>query len=138
VLASADLWTFVILALVLKIPILGLLWVLWKAATLDDRARPAPGPPIERMMLCAYCGTRITVGYDAVRLNAEASDISVSTGQAAFDVESRLVHKELAQPGHFALEPRTCPGCGEQGVWVDIDPLEAVMAAAVDPARPKE
>ncbi len=137
-LASADLWAFVILALVLKIPVLGLLWVLWKAATLDDRARPASGPPTERMVLCAYCGTRITVGYDAVRLNTQASDISATTGQAAFDVEARLVQKELAQPGHFALEPRACPGCGEQAVWVAIDPLEAVVAAAVDSVRPEE
>ena len=45
--------------------------------------------PVARMALCGYCGTRITVGY-AAGVHQQATQIASRTGQATFDVETRL------------------------------------------------
>jgi hypothetical protein len=89
------------------------------------------------MALCGYCGTRITVGYDAAGVNRRAKEIAARTGQAAFDVETRLVREELAQPERHVVEPTRCPGCGEPAAWVTIEPLTAAAARAIDPVGPR-
>jgi hypothetical protein len=124
---SADLWTFVFLALILKIPLLGVLGAIWYAARQRDRSNAEPLPPTARMALCAYCGTRITMGYDAVAIHAEAARVAAGSGEALFDVETRLVRDALRGADHFVVEPDRCPGCGELAVWTPIEPL--------DPAR---
>jgi hypothetical protein len=121
---SADVWVVIFLALVLKLPLFGVLAAIWIGFRKFDGARPAVFPPASRMALCAYCGTRITVGYDAAAIHARAETIARGTRQAAFDVETRLVREAITQPGHYAEEPRLCPGCGEEAVWTPIEPID--------------
>jgi hypothetical protein len=121
--AGGDVWAIVFLALVLKLPLAGILAALWMAFRRADSAQAAPVPLESRMALCAYCGTRITVGYDAARLHAEADVLARRTGQAAFDVETRLVREAIQRPDHHAQEPRLCPGCGDEAVWTPIEPV---------------
>ena len=121
---SADVWVVIFLALVLKLPLVGILVALWLAFRRFDEDRPSTGTPALRMALCAYCGTRITLGYDAARLHTEAECIARRTGQAAFDVETRLVREALMEADHYAEEPRFCPGCGADAVWTEIEPIE--------------
>jgi len=93
------------LAVGLKLPLIGLFYVIWKAAKLGDQAHAERGSaPVSRMALCGYCGTRITIGYDAGRVHQRAAGIAARTGQAAFDVETRLVREELALPDRYPVE----------------------------------
>jgi hypothetical protein len=125
------------LAVALKLPLIGLFIAIWYAAKLGDEAQPPYAPPVARMALCGYCGTRITVGYDAAGVNRRAKEIASRTGQAAFDVETRLVREELAQPERHVVEPTRCPGCGEPAAWVTIEPLTPAAARAIDPVGPR-
>lgn len=122
-LAGGDVWAVVFLALILKLPLAGILVALWMAFRRADGAQPPPMPLEARILLCAYCGTRVTVGYDAGRLHAEAERVARRSGQAAFDVETRLVREAIAQPGHYSEAPRVCPGCGDEAVWAPIEPV---------------
>jgi hypothetical protein len=129
---SGDVWVVIFLALVLKLPLFGVLAALWIAFRKFDEDRPASAPPAARMSLCAYCGTRIALGYDAEGLHERATAIARTTGQAAFDVETRLVREAFAQPDHYPEEPRFCPGCGEETVWTPIEPID------LGSARPRQ
>jgi hypothetical protein len=135
--SRADFWMVMFLAVALKLPLIGLFIAIWYAAKLGDEAQPPYAPPVARMALCGYCGTRITVGYDAAGVNRRAKEIASRTGQAAFDVETRLVREELAQPERHVVEPTRCPGCGEPAAWVTIEPLTAAAARAIDPVGPR-
>jgi hypothetical protein len=121
---SGDVWALVFLALMLKIPLIGLAVALWFAIKRHDEIRPEVVPLRSQMALCGYCGTRITVGYDANLLHEQAHRIGTRTGEAVFDVESRLVRESLRQPNHYASEPRFCPGCGDEAVWTPIEPID--------------
>ena len=121
---SGDVWALIFLALVLKLPLLMLAWVLWRAFRAQERARPAVEPTVARMALCAYCGSRITAGYDAALVHGQAERIAGRTGEATFDVETRLIRATVMQPHHFATEPEQCPDCGEATVWVPIEPID--------------
>ena len=63
----------IFLAVVLKLPLAGFLWAIWKAARLADRAEPPPPVRITRLALCGYCGHRIAVGYDAGDMHRQAA-----------------------------------------------------------------
>ncbi len=121
---SGDVWALVFLALMLKIPLIGLAVALWFAFKRHDEIKPEVVPLRSQMALCGYCGTRITVGYDANLLHEQAHRIGTRTGEAVFDVESRLVRESLRQPNHYASEPRYCPGCGDEAVWTPIEPID--------------
>jgi hypothetical protein len=134
----ADFWVVMFLAVALKLPLIGLFTAIWYAAKLGDQAHAQAGhaSPVSRMSLCGYCGSRITVGYDAAGVHRRAVGIAARTGQAAFDVETQLVREELALPDHYAIEPTRCPGCGELTVWVPIEPLDEETGRTFDPVRP--
>jgi hypothetical protein len=121
---SGDVWALVFLALVLKVPLLILVWVLWRAFRAQEREHPGGPPAVARMALCAYCGSRITVGYDAALVHGQATRIAGRTGEATFDVETRLIRATVMQPRHYAIEPDHCPDCGEPTVWVPIEPID--------------
>jgi hypothetical protein len=121
---SGDVWALVFLALMLKIPLIGLGVALWFAIKRHDEIKPEVVPLRSQMALCGYCGSRITVGYDANLLHEQAHRIGTRTGEAVFDVESRLVRESLRQPNHYASEPRYCPGCGDEAVWTPIEPID--------------
>ncbi|HET7171165.1 MAG TPA: hypothetical protein VFI18_05990 [Gaiellales bacterium] len=121
---SGEVWVVIFLALVLKLPLFGVLAAIWIGFRKFDSDRPAAAPPAARMSLCAYCGTRIALGYDAGALHERATAIASRTGQAAFDIETRLVREAFAQPDHYPEEPRFCPGCGEEAVWTPIEPID--------------
>jgi hypothetical protein len=121
---NADLWALFFLAVVLKIPVVVLVWVLWKAFRAQDDAHKVSPPFISRMALCGYCGSRITVGYDANLLHEQAQRIAQRSGEAAFDVESRLIRAAVTQPHHHPAEPEHCPDCGERTVWLPIEPID--------------
>jgi hypothetical protein len=125
---SGDVWAFVFLGLLLKIPLVGIAVALWIAFKRHDEDRPEVAPFQSRMALCAYCGTRITVGYDADQLHEQAHRIGTRTGEAVFDVESRLVREALRQSNHYASEPRFCPGCGDVAAWTPIEPIDLSTA----------
>ena len=133
---SADFWMVMFLAVALKLPLIGLFAAIWYAAKLGDRAQAAHAAPESRMALCGYCGLRITLGYDASTVHQRAAGIAARTGQAAFDVETRLVREELAMPDRYVVEPSRCPGCGEAAAWVAIEPLPEGAARALEPVRP--
>ena len=58
----ADFWVVMFLAVGLKLPLIGLFYVIWKAAKLGDQAHAERGStPVSRMALCGYCGTRIRI-----------------------------------------------------------------------------
>jgi hypothetical protein len=134
----ADFWVVMFLAVALKLPLIGLFTAIWYASRLADKANSdPPGAPISRMSLCGFCGARITIGYDAVLVHQRAATIAARTGQAAFDVETRLVREELAMPDRYAIEPTRCPACGEQTVWAPIEPLDDDTARAFDSVRPE-
>jgi hypothetical protein len=128
-------WAVIMLGFLLKVPIAFLLWVLWKGFRLFDEAEPPPPVRTRTHMLCGYCGHRIAVGYDAELVHVEAVKVAQSTGQAAFDVETRLIRAEFGQPDSFPVEPTRCPGCGENSVWVAIPALDPVTSAALDDVR---
>jgi hypothetical protein len=133
----ADFWVVMFLAVALKLPLIGLFTAIWYAARLGDQAHAGRiGLPVSRMALCSFCGARITVGYDAAQVHQRATGIAARTGQAAFDVETRLVREELSLPDRYAVEPTRCPACGEHTVWVSIEPLDEDTARAFDPVRP--
>jgi hypothetical protein len=136
VLSHAEFWTVILLAVVLKLPLALVLWAIWYGAKLADRAEPPPPVHERRMALCGYCGHRIAVGYDAAEVHREATLISASTGEAPFDIETRLIRRELAEPDHFPVEPTRCPGCGESAAWVAIDALDDQTSAALASVRP--
>jgi hypothetical protein len=136
VLSHAEFWTVILLAVVLKLPLALVLWAIWYGAKLADRAETPPPVHEQRMALCGYCGHRIAVGYDAAEMHREATLIAASTGEAPFDVETRLIRRELAEPDHFPVEPTRCPGCGESAAWVAIDTLDDQTAAALASVRP--
>ena len=77
------------------------------------------------------------LGYDAAGVHQRAAQIAKRTGQATFDVETRLVREELAQPDRHVVAPTRCPGCGEPAAWVTIEPLTAAAARAIDPVGPR-
>ncbi len=134
--SHAEFWTVILLAVVLKLPLALVLWAIWAGARAASRAEAPPPVHERRMALCGYCGHRIGVGYDAARMHREATLISSSTGEAPFDIETRLIREELALPDRFPVEPSRCPGCGETAAWVAIDPLDEETAAALSPLRP--
>jgi len=136
VLSHAEFWTVILLAVVLKLPLALVLWAIWYGAKLADRAETPPPVHEQRMALCGYCGHRIAIGYDAAEMHREATLIAASTGEAPFDVETRLIRRELAEPDHFPVEPTRCPGCGESAAWVAIDTLDDETSAALASVRP--
>ena len=125
---SGDVWALVFLAIMLKLPLIGIAVALWMAFKRYDEVRPELTPLQSRMALCAYCGTRITVGYDADVLHEQAHRIGSRTGEAVFEVESRLVREALRQSNHYASEPRYCPGCGDEAAWTPIEPIDLSAA----------
>ena len=135
-LSHAEFWTVILLAVVLKLPLALVLWAIWYGAKLADRAETPPPVHEQRMALCGYCGHRIAIGYDAAEMHREATLIAASTGEAPFDVETRLIRRELAEPDHFPIEPTRCPGCGESAAWVAIDTLDDETSAALASVRP--
>src|SRR4051794_35488363 len=120
---SGDVWALVFLALMLKIPLIGLGVALWFAIKRHDEIKPEVVPLRSQMALCGYCGTRITVGYDANLLHEQAHRIGTRTGEAVFDVESRLRRAAPRPPHHHATPPRSCPRCGGEGGSAAIEPL---------------
>jgi hypothetical protein len=136
VLSHAEFWTVILLAVVLKLPLVLVLWAIWYGAKLADRADVPPPVHEQRMALCGYCGHRIAIGYDAAEVHREATLIAASTGEAPFDVETRLIRRELAEPDHFPVEPTRCPGCGESAAWAPIDVLDDDTSAALASVRP--
>jgi hypothetical protein len=130
---SGDVWVVIFLALVLKLPLLLLLWAIWKGFRLHDE-QPTADPLISRMALCGYCGARITVGYDAALLHGQAAQIAQRTGEAAFDVETRLIRAAVTQPRHYPAEPEFCPDCGERTTWAPIEAID-LSGYAVAPGR---
>ena len=134
--ADDELWTVIILMVVLKLPLAWVLWAIWYGARLADRVGDVPPEYHRRLALCGYCGHRIVVGYDAGDVHRQATLIATSTGEAPFDVETRLIREELSQPGSYPIEPGRCPGCGETGAWVPIEPLDELTSRALAPARP--
>jgi hypothetical protein len=121
---SPDFWTFVILGLLLKVPILAVLGAIWLAARAqDDRHRPRPVAHAS-MALCAYCGTHVTIGYDAAAVGETARRIATTTGEATFDVEARLVREHTSGPHRYPALPDSCPDCGERAAWAPIAPLD--------------
>ncbi len=135
--SHAEFWTVILLAVVLKLPLALVLWAIWAGARAANRADTGPAVHERRMALCGYCGHRIAVGYDAARMHRQATLISGSTGEAPFDIETRLIREELALPDRFPVEPSRCPGCGETAAWAPIDALDEVTAAAIRPLRPE-
>ena len=135
-LSHAEFWTVILLAVVLKLPLALVLWAIWYGAKLADRAETPPPVHEQRMALCGYCGHRIAIGYDAAEMHREATLIAASTGEAPFDVETRLIRRELAEPDHFPVEPTRCPGCGESAAWVAIGALDDETSAALASVRP--
>ena len=135
-LSHAEFWTVILLAVVLKLPLALVLWAIWYGAKLADRAETPPPVHEQRMALCGYCGHRIAIGYDAAEMHREATLIAASTGEAPFDVETRLIRRELAEPDHFPVEPTRCPGCGESAAWAPIDVLDDDTSAALASVRP--
>jgi DNA-directed RNA polymerase subunit RPC12/RpoP len=129
---SGDVWTVVFLAVVLKLPLLVLVFALWRAFRIRDREVAQADALVSRIALCAYCGSRITVGYDAVALHEQAVAIARGTGEATFDVESRLIQGTLREHHHYVVEPVRCPDCGEQAVWT---PIEAIDLGTAAPGR---
>jgi hypothetical protein len=125
---SGDVWALVFLAIMLKLPLIGIAVALWMAFKRYDEVRHELTPLQSRMALCAYCGTRITVGYDANVLHEQAHRIGSRTGEAVFEVESRLVREALRQSNHYASEPRYCPGCGDEAAWTPIEPIDLSAA----------
>jgi hypothetical protein len=125
---SGDVWAVIFLALVLKLPLIWVVMGLWLAFKRQEEVQVDPTPVQSRMALCGYCGTRITLGYDADVLHEQADRIGTRTGEAVFDVESRLVREALRQPYHYASEPRYCPGCGDEAVWTPIEPIDLSAA----------
>jgi hypothetical protein len=125
---SGDVWALVFLAIMLKLPLIGIAVALWMAFKRYDEVRPELTPLQSRMALCAYCGTRLTVGYDANVLHEQAHRIGSRTGEAVFEVESRLVREALRQSNHYASEPRYCPGCGDEAAWTPIEPIDLSAA----------
>jgi hypothetical protein len=125
---SGDVWAVIFLALVLKLPLIWVVMGLWLAFKRQEEVQADPTPVQSRMALCGYCGTRITLGYDADVLHEQAHRIGTRTGEAVFDVESRLVREALRQPNHYASEPRYCPGCGDAAVWTPIEPIDLSAA----------
>lgn len=121
---SADALTVVFLAVILKLPLLVLVLVLWRAFRQRDRDVKPADVLVSRILLCAYCGGRITVGYDAASLHEQASVVAKATGEAAFDVESRLIGEVLRQDHHHVVPPARCQDCGEPAVWLPIEPIE--------------
>jgi hypothetical protein len=121
---SGDVWAVIFLALILKVPLMFLLWALWKGFSLQDTGPPPSDPTISRIALCGYCGSRITVGYDAAILHGQAERIAGRTGEATFDVETRLIRAAVTQPRHFPMEPEHCPDCGERTTWAPIQPID--------------
>jgi hypothetical protein len=136
VLSHAEFWTVILLAVVLKLPLALVLWAIWYGAKLADRAETPPPVHEQRMALCGYCGHRIAIGYDAAEMHREATLIAASTGEAPFDVETRLIRRELAEPDHFPIEPTRCPGCGESAAWAAIGTLDDLTSAALASVRP--
>jgi len=136
VLSHAEFWTVILLAVVLKLPLALVPWAIWYGAKVADRAETPPPVHERRMALCGYCGHRIALGYDAAEMHREATLIAASTGEAPFDVETRLIRRELAEPDHFPVEPTRCPGCGESAAWVAIDTLDDETSAALASVRP--
>jgi len=136
VLSHAEFWTVILLAVVLKLPLALVLWAIWYGAKLADRAETPPPVHERRMALCGYCGHRIALGYDAAEMHREATLIAASTGEAPFEVETRLIRRELAEPDHFPVEPTRCPGCGESAAGVAIDTLDDETSAALASVRP--
>ena len=132
---TGDAWTVVFLAVILKLPLLVLVLVLWRAFRQRDRDVEPASVLVSRILLCAYCGGRITVGYDAAALHEQASAISKATGEAAFDVESRLIGELLRQDHHHVVPPARCQDCGEAAVWLPIEPIEIGAAAAANRLR---
>ena len=132
--ASGQFWVIFILGVVLKVPIFILGWVLWRAFRVRDQQNPPSDPVISRMALCAYCGSRITIGYDAELLHRQAVLVSESTGEGTFDIESRLIRAAVGQPRHYPDEPDFCPDCGEQTTWAPIEPID-LSGVAVTPGR---
>lgn len=129
---NGDVWTVVFLAVILKLPLLVIVFALWKAFRIRDREQPQIDALVSRIALCAYCGSRITVGYDAVSVHAQAVAIARTTGEATFDVESRLIQTALREHHHYVVEPPRCPDCGEQAVWT---PIEAIDLESVTSGR---
>ena len=87
------------LAVGLKLPLIGLFYVIWKAAKLGDQAHAAQGStPVSRMALCGYCGHSHRRRLRRGRMHRQATMISGSTGEAPFDIETRLIREELALP----------------------------------------
>lgn len=127
---SADAWMVVFLAVILKLPLLVLVLVLWRAFRQRDRDVEPASLLVSRILLCGYCGGRITVGYDAAALHEQASVVSCVTGEAAFDVESRLIGEVLRQDHHHVVEPARCQDCGEPAMWLPIEPIEIAKAGA--------
>ena len=76
-----------------------------------------------------------SVGYDAVDVHRQAGAIAASTGEASFDVETRLIRNELGRPDCFPVEPTRCPGCGETAMWAPIEPLDERTARALEASR---
>jgi len=126
----------VVVALKKKLPLALVLWAIWYGAKLADRAETPPPVHERRMTMYSYCGHRIALGYDAAEMHREATLIASSTGEAPFDVETRLIRRELAEPDHFPVEPTRCPGCGESAAWVASDTLDDESSAALASVRP--
>jgi len=126
---SGDLWAVLFLAVVLKLPLLAIVFTLWRAFRIRDRETVVTNALVSRIALCAYCGSRIMLGYDAVGLHEQATAIARTTGEAAFDVESRLIRDVLRQERHHVVEPTRCPDCGERAVWLPIEGVELGAAA---------
>jgi len=119
---SGDVWALVFLAIMLKLPLIGIAVALWMAFKRYDEVRPELTPLQSRMALCAYCGTRITVGYDADVLHEQAHRIGSRTGEAVFEVD--CLPEQLA--GSVYYEP--------SGIGAEVDVERSAEAPAT--ARP--
>ena len=116
----------IFLALVLKLPLIGIFAALWVAFQAKfDEDRPAVGPsgrpdgPVRLLRHAhhrsATTRTCCTSGRTAIGAARARRCSTSSRGSCASRSRS---------PTTTPSEPRYCPGCGDEAVWTPIEPID--------------
>ena len=140
----------IFLAVVLKLPLLLVLWAIWYGGQAGrqggDRRLPCAS---QRMALCGYCGHRIAVGYDAAEMHREAPRSPRRTGRGAVrrrdaadpraswrsptaSPSSRRAARAAARPRHGPRSRRWTTRLGRAGVGAAVGP-ELGLGARIAP-----